>query len=172
MSFELSWLAIKNVNPEEVYEFYGLELTGETDMIAEDFEVSTVNLPDNWCLIYFDEFLSKSISEAKLKALSKLGEVICCQLHEGIMASTSASYSNGKQNWQLAYNAQNALHNVIEKGELPTTYRAIFDKILVNQANRLDVDYYFDIPVEMAESLTGFKYGRALKSQFHELESN
>jgi hypothetical protein len=47
---------------------------------------------------------------------------------------------------------------VATSGALPAAFKEIGDRTLAQQAEAEDVDYVFDVPVDLAESATGLRY--------------
>jgi len=173
MGFQVAWLAIKDVSPQKIHDFYDVEASGESDVIPDDFEIAGVQLSSSWYLIHFDDFMPKELSESKLIQLSHLGEVISCRLHEGVMMSMATSYKNGRKEWSVQHDAQKSATHIKSQGDLPSDFNATLDNAALKQKERKDVDYYFDVPIDLAEGIVGYRYGRARNKEqtsFQELE--
>jgi hypothetical protein len=83
-----------------------------------------------------------------------------CQLH--VMASSSEQWSRGARKWWLSHEGENGPKGFSGGGELPEVFLAIRTEMLEAQRNaggdQADVDYLFDIPLKVAESIVGFKH--------------
>ena len=156
MGFRLSWVAVRGKSREEIHQELALSATG----IYEEFPESPCTgalLPDGWYLVvkdcgFYDE-------HKQLAKLSMKGVAIACFVHEGIMVSQATEWRNGKKIWSVIHNSQKAPGHLEAHGELPPGYPSLRQQLEAEQAAQgREVDYIFDIPVELAKSLTGYRH--------------
>ena len=156
MGFRFSWLAIRGKSREEIHKELSITPTGTYEELPES-PCTGALLSDGWYLVvengtYFDDL-------GKLSKLSVNGQMIVCFVHEGIMVSEAAEWRNGKRIWSVLHNTQKALGHLEARGELPSVYDSIRLRLLAKQAaGDGNVDYIFDIPVEVAQSITGYSH--------------
>ena len=75
------------------------------------------------------------------------------------MVSRATGWKDGQLRWSVTHDAQKGLLHLDVQGELPPEFAAIRDGKLTEQAaGDRDVDYLFDIPVEMARSVAGYRH--------------
>lgn len=78
------------------------------------------------------------------------------------MASSSEMWSRGRRKWWLSHEGENGPRGLAVDGELPETYPSIRREMEQAQAaaggETAGVDYIFEIPLKVAQSLVGFKH--------------
>jgi len=157
MGWSLSWAALKGSNLETVCSALGLRSTGKREEIAESKIVGAA-LPTGWCVVVFNR---TEIKDKTLEKLSQSGEAIGCFIEEHVMFSSASAWKNGKQTWRVEHNGEEdkVLH-LEASGNLPTEFENVRKKAFAKQetTEHDDVDYVFDIPVELAKELTGFRH--------------
>jgi hypothetical protein len=165
MGYALTWAAIKGATPEQVHEVLSLQGTGTRTEIAET-GLTGATLPDGWYLVTSDHAPLNLTDKELLAKLSQFGDVIVCDVEEHCMASFSAQWKNGKQLWSLMHDAQSRIDRLDVEGEPPPSFAEIRDRLQAEQiaakARKERVDYIFDIPVEVASSITGYRHDYAL----------
>ena len=158
MGYSLSWLAVKGKLPQTVREELGFRASGEREEIPES-PLSAAEMPNGWYLIVAnrsDEF----ISDVAMQRLSSGNcELVTCSVEEHVMVSSATGWKNGLRVWSVLHDAQKDLRHLDIQGEPPTEFIAIRDGLLA-QKEPENCDYIFDIPVETARSLTGYRYDR------------
>ena len=103
---------------------------------------------------------------APLKRLSRSGDVVACAIEEHVMASGASGYSGGKEMWCIVHDAERGLSHLEVTGEPPPQLAAIHERLAAELAeaggDESEVDYVFDVPVELAAELTGFRHDRSV----------
>jgi hypothetical protein len=78
------------------------------------------------------------------------------------MFSTAAGWRDGEQIWAVTHSSEEGIEHLDSQGELPVNFALIRDRRFSQQraadGKGLPVDYIFDIPVALAESLTGYRH--------------
>ena len=165
MGFSISWVAVRGKPVSTLWEELGVRPTGERDEFP-DFPIAGAELPGDWYLIFADHFDSPFLEEAALERLSSGGEVVTCAVEEHVMFSEAARWQDGRQIWSIRHDAQEGIKHLEANGELPPTFLSIRNRLTSEQeaagGERAGVDYIFDIPVELAEALTGFRHDKVL----------
>jgi hypothetical protein len=92
--------------------------------------------------------------------VSHVGETVYCFVEEHVMVSAASLWRDGKQVWRVTHDGQESADHLSTDGVAPPAFASIRDKYLAVQAaeREEDVDHIFDIPVELARELTGFRH--------------
>lgn len=161
MGFSVSWMAIKGKQPEEVRETLEFIETNERQEFP-DAEFSASKLAGDWYLIYINRCDSPYVSSETLELLSTDCEIIACVVEEHVMYSRSQYWDNGNKVWQVMHDAQQGMLNLEHEGPLPVNFENIRMTSFAEQdaegGEESEVDYIFEIPLILADSISGFKH--------------
>jgi hypothetical protein len=161
MGFAISWLAVSGKAPEQVLKELRLNRTGENEEIPES-PISAAQLPNNWFLVFINEFGSPIVSANSLASLSANCKVVSCQIEEHVMFSSATLYSNGAESWRVVHDAQEGMFNLSTSGQLPSEFSGIYSSLKNKQegvgGEEADVDYIHDVPVTLAQAVTSFRH--------------
>jgi hypothetical protein len=161
MGFAISWLAVSGKAPEQVLKELRLNRTGENEEIPES-PISAAQLPNNWFLVFINEFGSPIVSENSLANLSTNCKVVSCQVEEHVMFSSAALFSNGVESWRVVHDAQEGICNLSTNGQLPGEFAGVYTSLKDKQEKaggvEADVDYIHDVPVTLAQVVTSFRH--------------
>jgi hypothetical protein len=155
MGIKLSWIAVKNGRKEDLLERLGLEEVGETsDEIGQDFvfgETAT-----GWSVLVMKKLLS-DLDKTLLSAAPK-GSSLCGLMTEIVMSSEVGGYIDGQKVWSVVHNPEKEARAVIH-GAPPEPFGEIKQRLDAKQAEAGDeqVDYLFDLPMELTASLSGYR---------------
>ena len=161
MGFSQCYLAIIGLPPAAVLEKLALRPTGERQDFA-DAPLTCVTLPSGWFLINAEGAGHEIGSQETLSALSAGGEAIACSVEEHVMESSAQLWRNGRRVWWIGHDANKGIEHLDVQGEAPAVFEGIRADLLGKQrearGRRANVDMIFDVPVEVAKSLTGYRY--------------
>jgi hypothetical protein len=161
MGFAISWLAVFGKAPEQVLKELRLNRTGENEEIPES-PISAAQLPNNWFLVFINEFGSPIVSESSLASLSANCKVVSCQIEEHLMFSSATFYSDGAESWRVVHDAQEGMFNLSTSGQLPSEFAGIYTSLKDKQEEaggiEANVDYIHDVPVTLAQVVTSFRH--------------
>lgn len=176
MGFSISWFAIQGQDPATIRQELGLHATGQFDEVP-DWPICGAQLPTGWYLIFnncFDHL------DARWNHLSAESELIACQVEEHVMVSEAIGWSRGQEVWSIKHYSQRpeGIYHLETTGILPAVYVSVHDRLMAEQdrsgGRKSDVDYVFDIPLEVARAITGFKHDEdtagAVENPFERLE--
>ena len=118
-------------------------------------------LPTGWSVLTADHW---ALEDGELPVVSRLGEAIYCFVEEHVMESIASGWQDGKEVWFISHDCQINANHLEVRGNLPPVFTSIRDKHLEKQASESeeDVDHIFDIPVELARELTGFRHDQEI----------
>ena len=160
MGWKISWVGFSGLTKAEVLDLVGATDTGEIDE-ANEADFSGAEIPD-WYILFSNDF--DFVSESTLSKLSSRGTVVGCQLHEGVMVSAAYGYDRGNAQWSVMHNAQDGISDLSTSGAPPTELEPIRERLSQQQYDAggevADVDYIFDIPVELAAAICGYRHDR------------
>ena len=178
MGYSQSSLAVSGKSPDEVLSAIGLRSTGKRVELPES-GYNGANLPNGWFLVIADRAESEIIDEGVLRRLSIGCEVIACSVEEHVMVSEASGWKNGSRKWRVVHDPQRGMEHLEVEGEPPAVFTSIRDRLCEEQSaaggSESDTDYYFDIPVELAMSFTGYRHDKdtpgLIENSFEVLEA-
>ncbi|HKV25087.1 MAG TPA: hypothetical protein VJN93_10900 [Candidatus Acidoferrum sp.] len=161
MGWSLSWAALKGGNLETVCSLLGLRPTGKFEGLGES-KISGTALAGGWYVVVFNR---TEINDRKLKQVSPGGEVVGCFVEEHVMFSSAACWKDGQQVWRVFHNGgDEGAEHLETSGRLPAEFESIRKQQFAKQqeenaaGDELGVDHVFEIPLNLAKSLTGFRH--------------
>jgi hypothetical protein len=161
MGFSISWLAFKGLSKAEVLKRTGFRDSGAYDE-ANESPFSLAELPTGWAILFSNDFNYGSAEH--LIGLSAAATVLACQAEEHIMFSAAHCCADGRESWTLWRDSARGMYDLSTQGALPAEFEPIKKRLTSPQdasgGARSRVDYMFDIPVELAAELTGYRHDR------------
>lgn len=169
MGFAISWVAFKNKTVEQVAETLSLLQSGRLEQEPESL-FSGLRLNTGWYVVFINEFAHRFVSQRSLQRVSEHSEVVAANVEEHVMFSSAEGWNNGKQVWKVSHEGESDPHNLEEHGEHPQQYVPIKQRLLAEQQREdkgeHQVDFVFDIPLELAEAVVGFKHDKIVEERF------
>ena len=161
MGYSQSSLAVIRKSSDAVLATLALRPTGEREEFPESPFVAA-SLPSSWFLVVADGAEHAVISDDTLRQLSTACEVVTCTVEEHVMVSEATGWRDGQRVWRVTHDAQSSTEHLQTEGELPSAFAAIRDRLSTEQRTAggkdSDTDYFFDIPVELAMSFSGYRH--------------
>ncbi len=172
MADELTWVAVKGTSPERIRSILGLKPTGRSSD-GFDWDFGSASLANDWHLIVQGaENDAGGFSEAALRDLSAAGSLVLCAVDEYALSSRANGWTQGREVWGVRHDgADPSGAHLAVTGEVPAAFEAIRARIYAeqNDADRaaeqgtdgshgLEVDLIFEIPIDLARELTGFRH--------------
>lgn len=163
MGFSLSWIAARGHSPQVVRAAIGLRPTGRHEDFPES-HISAAQLPNGLYLVVFDR---QELTSSQLSQYSSKFDLFCGFVEEHVMCSSVAEWQRGIELWSVIHDAQKGILNLEVKGIPPANLAAIRDGLFAEQKDedpqQPEVDHIFDIAVELAKELTGYRYDRDIE---------
>jgi hypothetical protein len=138
---------------------FGFRDTGEPDE-ANEASFSVAELPTGWTILW-----SNDQTFAKIEVCTPLSfkvPVLSCWVNETVMFSSANYFDKGNYLWFAGHDAQKGLSSLETDGELPSQFADIRDRLFAQQVaeggDQADIDFIFDVPLELAQSVCGFKH--------------
>jgi len=161
MGFSLSWAAARGAAPEAIRDLLALRGTGTYENLPES-EITGAALPGGWYLFVSQRDGLRLTDDAVMARVSALGEIVICYVEEHVMYSLATCWRDGRRVWSVSHDAQIGAEHLETQGEPPASYPAIRDRLRNEQVaaggKQADVDSIFEIPLELAYSLTGYRH--------------
>jgi hypothetical protein len=171
MGISLSWIAVRGVAYETVLERLSLTPT-EGQANFWQTPVGGRRGANGWTVITALGCDHRIIKPAVLAALSADCEVLACAVEEHVNFSHAAWWSQGARVWEVFHQGDLDCINLSTDGSLPAEFS---DAVAANVASHSmdeideDEDSVFDIPLDLAERLTGFRHDAAGDGTFQVL---
>lgn len=158
MGFSLSWVAAPGKNPQELLRRLGLRSTHTFEEIPESALVCTVFETD-WTVV-LTQGEEPPVTETFCARLSKAWELVTCVVEEHVMFSQASNWRKGERVWSVVHDAQVSRDHLEVTGQAPESLDRIWRAVdEMKRSTPIDgVDYAFDVPVLLAESVTGFRH--------------
>jgi hypothetical protein len=143
------------MDAETVHSELRVTRTGEYEDVPDSPLLGT-HLADAWYLIYANQY--DYVDGAPLADLSRNGLLITCVIEEHSMYSCATGWENGLLLWSIVHDSsRHGPAHLDAQGDLPAVFAAIRDHLSKQQAHG-GADYLFDIPIEVAKAITGFRH--------------
>jgi len=169
MGFSITWCAVRDGNAQKVLGQLGLSPTGETEDVPESL-ISTATLDTGWRIIWYNEYGCPFLRPEDLRVISNDQEVLMCLVEEHVMASSSELWRGGKRQWWISHEGEDGPKGLAAEGDLPDCFASIRREMEDAQraagGDAAGVDYIFEIPLRVAQTLVGFKHDEVTQEQF------
>jgi len=160
MGFKITWLAFHGKDKVDVLDAMHLRDTGIDDEAMES-PACVASFPNDWTIVGLNRFAHPFAEDASLMLLSQGCSIIACHIHEGVMFSAAQMYKDGKQQWAVIRDFQAGEYHLEVDGHPPDNLLEIAERQTRHQREdsaASGIDYMFEIPLELAESLCGFRH--------------
>jgi hypothetical protein len=162
IGFSVSWIAVRGKDSEVVLGELGLSATGERDELPGESPIGGAGLDGGWYVVVFDRYDHPLTGDEVLKELSRGCDVVAAGAEEHVMASDAEGWRDGERVWSIAHDADQGLQHLELEGSLPEGFEALrherFEELEDAGGDEADVDYVFDIPLDVATQITGFSH--------------
>lgn len=168
MGFRISWLATQQPLPT-VLAALQFKVTGEAGAYY-DFSFSVGALANGWTIVWSEdeEYCSPSLGVA----LSAESAVLICWVNETVMNSSTRYFDRGRQLWHVWHEGHEDPSHIASEGSPPDTLASLISDARQAQSEDKEVDFLFDVPLNVAEQLCGFKHDDfADEVEFMEIQS-
>ncbi|QHC36566.1 hypothetical protein [Komagataeibacter xylinus] len=162
MGINASYIALHGVPREEILALMEFKDTGIEDE-AYEADFSIADMPTGWTILWSSQCEYLPDSELFHLPFRCRHSIVGCCVLETTMMSVGFGYDyddHGKMcnRWIITHEASKGRDNLECTGTLPPESRAIIDAARAEAGTHPNVDVFFDIPVSVIQSLTGFRY--------------
>ncbi len=161
MGFSITWCAVREEGAQKLLDQLSLSPTGETEEFPESL-ISAARLDNGWRVIWYNEYDCPFLRPKDLAVISREQDILICLVEEHVMASSAELWSAGKRKWWISHEGENGPKGIETDGDLPESFaparKAMEEKQRIEGGDNAGVDYIFEIPLLVAQSLVGFKH--------------
>jgi len=159
MGLNLSWIGVQGEQKTAVLDRLGFEEIGETgDEVGADY--ACAELPGGWLIVLATDRVF-DVNDTLAKVASK-GSSLSCSMSETVMVSEVRAFRNGRALWSVLHDPDKDPQGFVVAGALPPQFDEILRRLEGEQAapGNEDVDCMFDLPLELAASICGYRAGQ------------
>jgi hypothetical protein len=161
MGYSISWIAFHGKGKREVLALTHLIDTGEFDE-ANESPISAAEIPNGWYVLFLNDFSHPYVSVEVMQRFSADCVLLGCRVEEHVMTSAAFLFENGSRIWSVSHESEKGRYNVETEGTPPAFFAPLRAKLSQSQddagGEKADVDYMFDVPLEMAARLCGYRH--------------
>ncbi len=156
MGFKISWIAVEGMTKPQLLAALGFSDTDIEDATNET-PLSAAELGNGWSMIWSNNV--DWVNDKLFKHLPPDAHVVAVRLHEGLMYAEAFGTNGADGRWRVAHDAERSLTHLVVDGT-PPKLKDVRDRLLEQQAADAggEVDYVFDVPIEIAARLTSFRH--------------
>jgi hypothetical protein len=173
MGYAISWIAFQDKTTAQAAELLGLFPSGRLEQEPESMFCG-VRLDNGWYVVVINEYGHKFVRERSLRRVSGAADVVAVAIEEHVMFSSAEAWKNGNLVWKVRHESESGPRHLEEQGSLPVQYGSVKERLLAAQQREdegaREVDYVFDVPLELAEAIVGFKHDRMINDRFEVLK--
>lgn len=157
MGLSLSWVAVKGHGPDAVMAAVGVE-PGDGSRREQAY---VGELPGGWTL-YFDEHFERGFKGPLDRIVALGAPVIAARQEDHVMYSEARGYNQGRELWRVARDPDEMPETeLVVTGAPPEPFEDIRAKRVAEQAvedaGDGEVSYVYDIPLDLAFALCGYR---------------
>jgi hypothetical protein len=178
----MSWIFVDGIDEGALYGALDLVATDETpdphDLGTSHVPLAGAALKTGSCAVVAKYALvmdaTVGTKPARLMRLPKGSRCITCVVLEHAMISYASLWQDGNYVWQIRHDSSQGVGHLEVRGDLPSAFgdfrNIAMDKQRAEQARPKpggwSVDYFFDVPVDTAAAITGYRHDRAVENDF------
>ena len=180
MGFNMSWVFVDEIELDELYAALDVKSTGQP---ADPYDLGTSRVPlaglrptAGWCAIFgrYSSVLDIAIGTdpPRLARLPARFRAITCVVLEHAMISYASLWQGGRQIWEIRHQPIKEQPAHLDFwGDLPPDFFRSREAALEKQRGNDGVDFVFDVPLDAAAVITGYRHDRGMgkESAFQEV---
>jgi hypothetical protein len=182
MGFNMSWICVDGIDQDVLYEALDLAPTGGTpdryDLGTSDVPWAGATLKSRWCAVFAKYALVMDVTTGtnppRLTRLPAKSRSITCVVLEGPMISYASLWQGGRHIWEIRHDSNQGVGHLEASGDLPAEFAGFRDTAQQKQRaheesrrpGRMGVDYVFDVPLDTAATITGYRHNRRVEDDF------
>ena len=119
-------------------------------------------MPQGWYLVVANRCDHRFLQAKVLGPLSQNYRVVVCSIEEHVMFSSAEEWVAGAMTWRAVNAGANGPMDLKTSGALPPSFQSVANALAAKReaegGKTAEVDHYFDIPLNAAKAITGFKH--------------
>jgi hypothetical protein len=154
----ISLLFVRGLPVQETLDELQLAMTADyrNRPLVQRGTISMVSLPSGFHMIWSNTCDERRFTTAALAKLSEKGEAVLQSLEEHVNFSHIEYWRGGTEQWSVSHAGDIDDKDLKSKGQVPELFNALRHE----QMSRGDEGEFFEIPVQMGDRLTGYRYDR------------
>ena len=161
MGFSITWFAVPEASADSFLQKLGLVRTGDTEDCPDSL-ISSAVMDTGWRVLWYNKYLCPFLGTEAVRELSGEHDILVCTVEEHCMDSSSALWRAGQRLWYLHHDGSGGAKGLDVDGSPPDYFPSVRADMereqLAAGGPTADVDYLFEIPLSVAQRLTGFKH--------------
>lgn len=174
MGFNMSWIFVEGIDRDALYE--ALDLV-PTDGTPDRYDLGTSRVPlagatvkSGRCAVFAKYALvldaTTGTNAPRLTRLPAESRSITCVVLEHAMISYASLWQGGRYTWQIRHDSSQGREHLEASGDLPPGFAHLRDIAMTKQRAEWGVDYVFDVPLDTAAMITGYRHSRSVQDDF------
>jgi hypothetical protein len=162
MGFNGCWVAVKGRSFDDVAREIGLlRADSKAEPLAE-VVTRAGTLKNGWTVFYGGRWDDQIVKPDILANLSRDAQLVACQAYEMTMFSETQLWVNGAMIWIISHDSETGdINNLkIEGNDFPKNLGNLRQLAIKRQQEKDKVDFMFDVPVVIAEEISGFNHNK------------
>ncbi|MER9596249.1 hypothetical protein [Mesorhizobium sp. M0244] len=160
MGFSISWLGFLGCGIKETAALFGREIGDRSEIF--EAPVNAHASEKNWAIIILDPCSFPNPPQQYLAAISQDREVVIAHIEEHVMFARAELWRDGRNIWKVWHGGDKTVRDLHVTGDLPALFEALkqqcFSKQDEEDVENPEVDFVFEIPLDLAAELTGFRH--------------
>lgn len=152
MGFRIDWVLLDTGDVVSVAAELGMRLTGQRDEFPE--RTSIARTAANQSLLWVEGHLE----EHTLLRLSRRWSLLHQRVNETVMHSACGLYAQERCVWSVDYASERSRERFQVDGQPPAEFESLRARAQADQPHSGGCDLLFDVPVDLAASIVGFRY--------------
>jgi hypothetical protein len=182
MGFNMSWIFVEGIDQDALYEALDLaptdELPDQHDLGTSHVPLAGAALKSGWCAVFAKYALvmdaTMGTNPPRLTRLPATSSTITCVVLEHAMVSYSSLWQGGRHTWQIRHDLSQGGEHLEASGDLPPEFAGFHDNAMCKRRAQEErrtpgewrVDYVFEVPLDTAATITGYRHDRAVEDDF------
>lgn len=170
MIWSMSWVAVRRVHADELWRTLGLRPTGKTADARSCTFAAAGATEGEWAVVW-TRGNDRLLDRALLAALLQPAEAVGCFVDEHALLSHTVCWRDGAPAWAVRYDGVRATQRLQTFGELPAAFHDLERQAV--EARRVAPerrDVAFQVPIDLAKAVVGFRHDEGNGRVLHELE--
>jgi hypothetical protein len=182
VGFNMSWIFVDKIEPDALYEIFDVVPTDEApdpyDLGTSSVPLAGASLKPGWCAIFAKYALVMDLTigtnPPRLSRLPAKSRGVTCVVLEHTMISYASLWEGGRHTWEIRHDPRQGREHLEIFGDLPPEFAVLFNTAMNEQRTQnarlkpgeWGVDCVFDVPLEMAATITGYRHDRMVESDY------
>ena len=161
MGFSISWVAFQGLPLAKAALTFGLIQSGQSDEIF-DFAYNGAEIGKDWSIVIFNDVDMDLVDDRRMASLSVGRDMVVVHNIDTVMLQWAEQWRDGHEVWSIRHTSAEGARNLETTGNLPACFEEIRRARFADQdredAGAASVDFIAEIPIEVAECVTGFRH--------------